>query len=279
MDHKLKLQLARISLESETAGFAKLSTDVAGLLQQFVGNVKNFMTDLLVPMQNDVKFDFVPDSKLNNVIDAVNFVSISPLLISIPPGVSVKMHTFIDALEQSQSIADRLVVDTLKPALVYFSHLLAMPESLSNVAPTPEALRIKMHTTEIEAAKKATGNCYSTTYTNTRRSMGDLFDNRKDWRECNNRMQALCERLAKNPPTAIVADVNQLTEVMDRLIIRMKQKPDEYSVTGSTSDLMSKIAFEVGQEVEFYAAYSYMLQSAMSAMKDNIKQLKQTLIA
>lgn len=273
MNQSLTLQFERVSLESQTAGINRLTAEVSKILQSYIGNVKSFVQDMVKPMAGASTLSFASNNAINRMVAKTNYVSLSTIHVYVPPGMNKPWNVFLDALEQSQSIADVLVNETLKPAITYFSQLVGNPETLSSISNRLDAGQIVFHQKAIEDCKAATAACYSKNGTEGRRLFGDVFRRNAEWHEANTRLEELTRRMSKVSPGDVMVHVDNLSEVMDRLIIRMRQKPDVYAVSGVTSDAMSVIAMELAKEVEFYAAHCFLLQTATAAMTDTIRHL------
>lgn len=277
MNQDLLRQHQRISLEAETAGLMRLTGDVTKMLQSYVVNIKSFMNDTVTSIKDLPTFDFAKDSRLDRLISKTNYVSLSTISVYVPAGVNTTWLQYLEALETSQSVVDRLLVDTIKPATAYFSMLLASPENLSSVTHRLEVDKIVFHDAQIEKAKKATAACYAKHGVNTKRAYGDVFKRNGDWPEAQKELEELVARQSKVSLGEVSKQVNDLTEIMDRLVIRMRQNPEVYAVSGVTADALSTISLKLGLEVEFYAAHTFMLQSASAAMQDTIKHLTEVL--
>lgn len=275
MKEELLFQYNRVALESETHGISRITQDVAKMLQSYIGNVKGFLNDVLTPFQLTPRFDFARDPRLDRQISKTNYVTLGSVNVFVPAGMSVSWEIYLEALGTSQEVADRILDDVLKPAMAYFSLLLASPENLSSITHRLEVDRIIFHDKLIEQSKKAMAKCYSKHGVETKRPYGDVFKRNADWLATNAAMEALVERHSKVAPGEVSKAVGELTEVMERLIIRMRQSPEVYQVSGITSAALSKITLELGLEVEFYAAHCFMLQTAVAAMQDTVKHLNE----
>jgi len=273
MHTSLRFQHDRICLEADTHGFGQIVSATSNLLQSYLTNVKGFIQGALTPLNGGSPMAFVPNTKLDRLLTKNNYVSLSAVHVFMPAGVTCDWVTYLDAVDASQKIVNELVKDTLKPAIAYFSQLCATPETLLTIAPSAELAKIKLHEREMTAAKKEIAACYSKHGVETKRVYGDAFKRNGDWSVVNKRLTDLTTQMANTSPELVVDLVSQLAEILDRLVIRMQQSPDIYKVSGVTSGHMARIAMQLGFEVEFYAAHCYLVQTAMAAMSDTIKQL------
>lgn len=273
MHTTLQHQHDRICLEAEAHGFGQIVGTMSNLLQSYLSNIKGFVQGALAPAQAGTQLSFAPNAKLDRLLTKTNYISLSAVHVYVPAGVNKDWGTFIQAVNTSQSIVNVLIADTLKPAIAYFSQLCATPETLLTVAPSAELAKIKLHEKEIAVAKKEMAACYSKHGFETKVVYGDAFKRNGDWATVNRELAIITTHMTNNSPKLVLDLVNQLCEILDRLVIRMQQSPDVYRVSGVTSANMARIAMQLGFEVEFYAAHCYVVQTAVSAMNDTIQQL------
>lgn len=276
MNEALLLQQKLISVEGETVGIGKLMGNAAGLLQSYLYNVRAFIGDLITPMAN-TSLTYRQDGGLNKLLGKTNYISIGAMDVFVPPGMTATYPDFLDALEASQDVIDRIVPDTLQPSILYFTMLLGNPESLSGVTRRTEEAAIKFQTKEIEQAKKKLAACYAKNGNEGKRAYGDVFRRNQDWLDVNQRIEKLMDRMNQSSAGIMTEKVNELVELMDRLVVRMKQSPDVYAVSGVTGKSMAAIAMNLGQVVEFYGAHHFTIQTLVASMMDNIKRLHEIL--
>lgn len=277
MQTSLRFQHDRICLEADTHGIGQIVSATSNLLQSYLTNVKGFIQGALPSINGGSAMAFVPNTKLDRLLTKTNYVSLSAIHVYMPAGVRCDWVSYLDAVDLSQAIVNGLVKDTLKPAIAYFSQLCATPETMLTVAPSAELTKIKLHEREMAIAKKEIAACYSKHGVETKRVYGDAFKRNGDWAVVNKRLTDITTAMANTSPELVVGLVSELAEILDRLVIRMQQSPDIYRVSGVTSGHMARISMQLGFEVEFYAAHCYLVQTAMSAMADTVKQLSTVL--
>lgn len=265
-----------IAAESEAAGFGTLMGNASNVIVSYLQKVRHFMADLVTPIPT-AALTFSQDTGLNKMLGKTNYISLGTLDIYVPQGMHVPFMELMDALEVGQQVVDNLMDGVLDPSITYFSKLLGSPETMSAASRLSEEASIKLQEKGIAAARAATGKCFTTNGNTTRRPYGDVFKRNQDWLTVNTKLDELIQRMAKVPPGLVAKRVDDLVEVMDRLCLRMKQSPDVYAANGITGAALAKVANNLGQVVEFYAAHYFMIQMVASTMADNIKRLKEIL--
>lgn len=121
---------------------------------------------------------------------------------------------------------------------------------------------------DLDAVKEQLAKCYSKTGADAKVKYGDVFARNTDVLVAMKRMNDICEAMAKINRKEVIDTVNEITDALDKLLIRMKQYPDQYKTSGATMNDISKMAYNLGAEIEFFAAHVYLVQSASQAMQD-----------
>lgn len=275
MEDKILIQSRRVSLEMDTVGFNRIGSEVTNLLHSYISNVKTFMGDVFGSTEN-TEFSFSKQPRLNRLVSASNYVSMTAIKVYVPAGMDAYWLDFMDALNASQNVIDTLVEDTLKPAGQFFALLLSQPETMHSSNLTA-ASKVEFHDKEMAKAKAEVAKCYSKHSVSSEREYGDVFRRNADFISSQERLEELAMRLAKTPPGEVRKQMEHLSDLMDRLIIRMKQDPETYQMNGITGKALSEIALKLAEEVEFYAAHVFMVSTAVKAMKDNCDKLSKIL--
>lgn len=268
----LRRSYEMISLESMT-----LSQTLKALphrLPEFVADVKNFIFNMSAA--KDAPLLAAIDTRLmERMLPKHNYVHMSDVTIFVPPSMNVHWNDYLDALSTSQTLVDGLLEETLSPALRYVSVMLTQPENLASLRSKTGEYSIVFH--DIESVRKKLAACFSKTGADTKVRYGDVFKNNNDALVAMKRTNDLCESMAKINRQDVIQTVNEITDVLDKLLIRMKQYPDQYKMSGATMNDISKLAYNLGAEIEFFAAHVYMVQSASQAMQDSKDKIEAVL--
>lgn len=278
MNPELKTKHGVLSLEGETYSMDVIVESTRSLLVSYINDIRSFIDNTFsTGHEQATTFGFVKNHALERSIKKTNHSSIMMLSTYVPPGMMVDWLKYLDALEECQRSVDNIIVDVLKPAKEYFSLALGSPERLKERSPASDISKIKTHEKEIAAAKKSLQLCYSENVVETKKPFGDVFKRSADWTTANNALQQLTERLARVPAKDVLEYVNDISDVLDRLALRLNQSPDVYEISGLTTKIIADLCMRMAQEVEFYAAHCFIMKTATSAMSDTNAQLQDIL--
>jgi hypothetical protein len=268
----LRRDYEMISLESMT--LTQTLKALPHRLPEFVADVKNFIFNMSAA--KDAPLLAAIDTRLmERMLPKQNYVHMSDVTVFVPPSMNVEWNVYLDALSTSQTLVDGLLNETLSPALRYISVMLTQPENLASVRGKASEYNIVFH--DIEAVRKKIAACYSKSGADAKVRYGDVFKNNNDALIAMKRTNELCEAMAKINRQEVITAVNEITDAMDKLLIRMKQYPDQYKMSGATMNDISKLAYNLGAEIEFFAAHVYMVQSASQAMLDSKDKIEAVL--
>jgi hypothetical protein len=273
VDRTLEWKAEVIALESMAP--TQLLTALPRRLPEFFSDVKNFISNIFGGNDAVPAVAVIDGGKLSAAIMKMNYVNMSQIGVFVPPGMNATWEKYLAAMEQSQAVADSLMEETLQPTLRWLAMLLTQPSALSSTRGTHNEAGIVFH--DLKKIKENMARCYRNGGTETVVEYGDVFKRNAEWVSSVDRINDLNERMGRINRKALVEAVNEITGAMDKLLIRMKQDPETYNVSGVTMQAIAKISMNLGYEIEFFAAHAAMLQSATQAMVDTKEKIEKIL--
>jgi len=264
----LELKYQIISVESQT--LSQTLVAIPHRLPTFVADVKSFVKNMLT-FKNTNNLAAIDTRKLEKLLPKQNYIALSEISVYVPPGMNKDWGTYLDAVSQSQIVVNKLKEETLEPTLRWIAALLTNPTALGSVRSRAGEYNIVLH--DIDKVKKQISSCYSNQGGNSKVKYGDVFTNNQDVLVAMKRVSDINEEMGKINKNEIVELVNEITAALDKLLIRMKQNPDEYKISGVNMNDIAKFCFNLGREIEFFASHTYMLQSATQAMLDTKEKI------
>lgn len=265
----IKVQADVIALES--ANPSQMFKALSHRLPGFVADVKTFTASLL-EQRESVAYTAFSVHDLEKTISKVNYVNLSDITVFVPPSMNVDWNKFLDAVNQSQAIADVLMSETLNPTFRWVSLLLANPENMNAQVSKVRDSGIVFH--DLKDVKNTISSCYAKAGSAAEVHYGTVFKRNTDFPIAVQRVNDLNERMAKINRKEVVDMVNNITDTLDKLLIRMEQNPDVYQLSGANMSAISKLAFNVAEEIEFFSAHCVMLEVTSNAMKDTVAKIE-----
>ncbi len=262
----LAQQLRVISLESSND--TQLLKAETARMPRFINDIKSFITRRLNPFSVDVRT--VDSRKLEAAVRGQLFTKISSLGVFVPSGFEGKWLPYIALLDKSQSSVNGLYFDLLIPFEKYLAAVLTTAESLKDLSiPTPLARYKSADTAELskEFAKFfGAGN-------GTEAVLGDVIERLPDIPTVTRDLNAVNVEFAKIDRRALLKRVENITDLLDKLIDNIKNHPDEYQMSATSVKIISELALYMAREVEYYTIHGYFLEAFTTSVDDSYKRL------
>lgn len=267
MLRELELTGATIALESSNP--SQILASLNHRLPEFVADVKSFVYNLFdtVPQQASL----IDTHTTEKAIAKSNYVALSELLIFVPQGMNKEYLTYIHALNSSQHVVDDLLPNVLNPSISWLGKLLAQPESMGSMR--SQLTGIVTH--PLDKVNKEIADCFSKHDSLSKVAYGTAFKRNSDFIESIKEINHIQEKLLKTPRQDVMNAVNQITELLDKLLIRMQQQPEVYKPSGVTMQDISKVALALGHEIEFYAAHTFMVRACSESLRETKEKIEQ----
>lgn len=261
-----------IATEAEAFDFKAIANDFIGKFTSFMGDVKESFLESLKDIGAGTT-GFAPSSSFQKRVAGADYIALREVEIYVPVGLRVSYLDYLDALQGGQLIADRLLEQTFEPACRYFALLCALPENLGSLSAQRHIGDIALWEKERNEVKKELSKCFVQNDNTQTRRFGDQFERLADWKESMNKLADLNDRAAKARPDQIIKKVNELSEIIDRLIIGIRNKPDVFKMNGITAKGLAELTMDLAQITEFYASHRYLLQTLNAALADTAKKM------
>lgn len=272
MYNALTISRNQATLEYDTSRFRTLATNLVSGLTNYINDMSRYMLNTFTNLRND-KVAFRQDERLQNDVKKASYISLSEVVLPVPVGLNVPMLEYLDALENGQSIIDRIIPDVFKPAVEFFSLLLATPENLGSVTMSTKAA-IKDFEKEYNVAKDSVSKCFITNDRVEYMAYGDLYARHADYITVQERFEDMSARMSKVPSSDIRQHVENLCGILDRLALRLRQDPETYAVNGINAKFISEITFSIAVAAEYYASHFFLIQTLTSVMEESNKKIK-----
>lgn len=270
MKNSMSLQLQMISLEA-TSGESALKSAIARLPQYFA-TVKSFFSDHIgVPLtsiftRKDLTWFAQKAAKLN-------YAQIRTLPVPVPPGLKVDYVKYTQALVNAASHAVHVRTAVLAPFIQWLADNLANPANLASKAPataldTAASRKLQQH------ASKLMESCFDGLRPVATQPLEKVIHRMADWSMVTDGALQLQATFAKDDHVQIAAEVRRCSDLIDQLILRIKEDPATYHTSGQTIAALTKAAYNVAQEVEFYGLVRYQVLQHQTALAGIVAKLK-----
>lgn len=256
-----------LSMESFTDGN---KGGILSRLNSFMLDAKQKISQGFV-LNADIKIlGFKSDYNLVKKVQRAGFPVVAKIPVPVPSTMRAPMLDVIHILEAAQDTCIEIQMVTLEPAIAYFAQLLNEPEMLSSVSNHGGVSTIRFHEKEIEETKTDLKRAFS----NPNNQSGgtapfqQVFLRIKDWEESQERLHKLTTNASKIKLSSIQEDIHTLSDLIDRLMIRMKQKPESYGLTSTNVTKLSETVMKIADEVAFIGSTRLLIESMEQTMNE-----------
>lgn len=270
--------------EYDAIAVESLATTVVWAADTFVTGINAFMTNAhtaintaLGNIKQDLTLGFKSDKSLPKIIGEVPYISLGHVTVFVPHGFTGKLLPYVGTLEASQGVLEQITTDLLIPARIWFSSLLANPAKLGSISALHDGNMIKFHTETINAAKAQFAKMFSSASGDTQLPFGKVFERTADWDSYAARVTVLEHRLKAVDHKELIASVEALTDITERLHKRISGDSERYRMTTAVGGAIAETIYMIAAELEFVAAYRQMANILIKCSEDSQGKLKDNL--
>lgn len=272
MLNQLRLQSDVIALEA-LAGNQAL-TQALTRLPLFLSDTKSFLNSYLAAPIKElfVKKDI---NWLALKIQRVNYATIRNQEMIVPPGMTSDYLTYAEALDAAVTAAAKLRIDVLNPYQRWLGQLLGNPAELTNMREGDVASGVKK--SPVDSLLSKIHDCFNIKSTDMVRTYGQAIRRNADWTPLASLSLAIQANALSDDHLAIVRQVNDISDMMDRLLSRLQENKDEYKVSGPVLAALANTAYLVAKHIEFYGMMRHRVVEYNHALQQTIDRVKKLL--
>lgn len=267
----IRIQSEMISLESfnPSQTFKALTTRLPG----FVNSVKSFIFEIIDPLHGA---QGLVDGKASiRALNDMKYMDVRGNQVYVPTGLKVSYLEFLEALQSAEQVADRLVPETLNPLSVWLATALASPDTLGSMRGIV-ITNYKSH--DIDTPNRKIAACFDKNGVTGLVPMGQAIKRNADWPLVIDAVNELNTKFNAVNRTEIIKLVEHVTEMLDRLVLRIQSEPETYVISGANMNALAKLCYSVAREIEFYSLFAYQMQMVTVAVKDTAKLIENNFV-
>jgi len=264
---QLRHQSAVISLEAASGDNAVLSA-ISRLPNFFTAAQTTFQK--LLGANSGIGPIMLGFWRSNNPAD---YAQMRHMEIAIPPGLAVDYLTYVEQLEKIAKEAIHVRPHVIEPFAAWLGERLGNPASLSAITPNLSIPGLKLLT--IDKYQKQLDKCFSanaraesvTTY-------AKVIQRNADWTKVNDLYNSIGGLFSENEHAAIVRSVNDMSELLGQLTVRVEQNRELYKLSAAALTSLSNTTYAVAQQLEFYGLLRFRHVELGKALADADQKLR-----
>lgn len=221
-------------------------------------NVRDFSSKTISMVPKLSSYIYKPAMANVNRIQKLNYGVIRSYIITSIPDTDAKVHDFLGYLDMLSDIVNNTIRLTIPGCKEYFSLLLEDTTILSSASAASAIDRLSTNKFAMETLnKKYPGIIKRNDHLLAKASMAKQYDNIKDFVDCQSYLKEITERSSAIRVDLASKDVNQLNELISRVIMVVKRKGDidlEPGVVTAVSEYLYNLADEIAM-ISVFATY------------------------
>lgn len=245
-----------------------------GKLPQLFSNLKTFVKEHLV---FNFSKQYINPRTYKSFASKYEYKDIHMAKIQVPRGLNVTYLHYITTLNDIQTHIESLVSDVLTPFEKILGQWLTDPKNLRTRRESTQIVQV--FNRNVDILKAAYSKCFSEDDSDFRR-YHEMIDRQGDLYTIAHEFNKLKSSAVAIKTKDIVKKVESINDLLDTLIARIEEAPEEYKTSSVTISDLTKICFLVASEVEQYALYQHaviQLETSLEQLPSNVEiYLKQS---
>lgn len=185
----------------------------------------------------------------------------------VPPGFKGRLADYAQALQEACTLAGDLEATYYVPTKRYLAELLADPERAKGVTVPLQDIKGSL----IDEALAKTKPYFKNTMRTDQARFGEVYANLKDLDVVADRLIAAHTLIRRLAPEQARQHAQETANIIDKLIIRMKQKPELYNINGMSAENLGAMVHTLARATEFYGAIQNELRIVTLAYVETLE--------
>lgn len=247
------------------------SNKSAGLMEELRRRQEN-MRFVLKQFKRDIIKSVTFDSMLNRRLTKEPYTSLMNIEILNPMGLRSPLLDYATVIFEAIELSKLTVAVTLPNAKIFFAKLIADDE-LKNSRPVDVHQYLLLNTEPLNDLKEKLSKMLDSQYENATSTFGQQFKRVKDWEDTCKLCADISTGLEDLSKHDLTKDITELTQMLDKLSLRVK-RIDDTGISTVNIELIKSAARALAEEVSFLGATLHLADTLVKVMEDNKEFLR-----
>ncbi len=213
--------------------------------------------------------------QLSRILDRTNYLTLSPVEIFVPPGLSVPLLDYAETLNAHSDVLMDVLNKVLLPGIRWANGYLREPSRLASVRDFyTESGMVKF---DVKKAKEDIGRCLMGNLASDRLPFGDVAKNFKDYVSAAKLIGELVIKTEATNNKTIIEKVEVLAGVIDTLNDKVQLGDERFRFPPAIMQQLADTIYHVAETVELYAGLVTYIRVAANSVKDSEARLDEIL--
>ncbi len=260
------------SLATESA--ASFARKVLDPFMNFVYLVRDSAVKKLSMIPSFGKFVYRPVYANLDRAAKLNFGVTRGYVIASIPHTDAKVKDYLGYLDMMTDVVNNVVNQTIPGCKEYFGMLLEDVTVLGSASASSAVDRLSTNKYAIsQMNKKYPGVIKRNNTALARTTMAKQYDSMKDFIECQEYFKKISERAAGIKVEVASKEVNELNEIISRVIMVVKRKGDEVELDQNVVASISSYLYNLAEEIGMIAAFATYLDETNVALSSQLNDV------
>ena len=220
---------------------------------------------------------YKPNPQVSALLSSVGYSNARTITIYVPDGFTGLMVDYLKGTEPALAMGQTFVPSTLIPFKAFAASLLAHPEQLGNERPFVALERVVFHKDLIRLHQEHYNSFIaSANHMGNELPFGSVYQSVRQFDEVTALLATLSKQAHNINQAQALRDVQQINELMDRLLSRVEANAQKYQITTSRMMELAEVTQQVAFEVDFLAGLInsiYLVEESMQATENRLLTL------
>lgn len=200
------------------------------------------------------------------------FSEVRGIQVVTPQGFKGSLVEYGNALVRAVETIQDLEADVLAPFGSWLGQRIADPDAFKSVSNT---LKIPgLQAIKIDALSKSLDAFFPSKVDDKTPVYGDIFRRQGDWADLSNQVKKLNTLYSNGKYEKVQAKVPELSELLALLAKRSAEFKEEYQYSSIQTEQLSKVTFEIAEQIEFYGVLRHRVEEFCKIVNDNVEIVK-----
>lgn len=239
----------------------------------FVSRVKNFAVDKLAFAPKLSSLVYQPHYPTIDRIGNLSYGNIRSIVIPSIPDTSAKVHDYLEYLDGLSKVINSTLTETIPGCKQFFSNMLEDVTVLGSASQSSAIDRLTNNKVALENLNKRFPGIIKRNDSNVgRATVAAQYDNMKDFLGCQEHIRHISEYSASLKVDEASRQVNDLNDIISRVIMKVKQKRD-IEIDPATVGAISQYLYNLAEEIALISAFVTHLSMATKVLEEQVEEL------
>lgn len=247
---------------------------ILGNIPTFVSELRDYVTRL-VSAPSAPFYKHTSYQSFKKKLEQASPDDFREVRVFVPQSLKATFSYYLDVMDGSVDVASKLLPDVLVPFSRWLALGISDPSTLRSVRGSLSIDKFEVH--NVDKQYSAIGNCFQKNSNVINKPAKAVFTNKENVKQVYNRFDELTGKLFAVERKQVIKSIQEISDNLELLIKRIEEDQEGYKLSNVSIELLSKFAYTIAQEVEFFGVVSYEMTKLNTALTDTAEAFNKAL--